>query len=130
MDRKSRFLISRRLAKKNSSLVAQATIDALKDEMVYSITPDRGKEFSKHAQITTATSFEFYFPLPPHPWQRGTNENTNDLLREYFPKSYDFNKLSDDNLQLVVDQLNLRPKKCLGYRTPWEIYFSASLHFA
>lgn len=73
--------------------------------------------------------FEFYFPLPHHPWQRGTNENTNGLLREYFPKSYDFNKLSDADLQLVVDQLNLRPKKCLGYKTPWEIYFSTSLHF-
>lgn len=129
VDRKSRFLISRRLAKKNSSLVAKALIDALKDETVYSITPDRGKEFSKHAQITAATGFEFYFPLPHHPWQRGTNENTNGLLREYFPKSYDFNKLSDADLQLVIDQLNQRPKKCLGYRTPWEIYFSTSLHF-
>ena len=129
VDRKSRFLISRRVAKKNSSLMAQAIIDALKDETVYSITPDRGKEFSKHAQITKSIGFEFYFPLPHHPWQRGTNENTNGLLREYFPKSYDFNKLSDAELQLVIDQLNQRPKKCLGYRTPWEIYFSTSLHF-
>ena len=129
VDRKSRFLISRRLAKKNSSLVAQAIIDALKDETVYSITPDRGKEFSKHAQITTATGFDFYFPLPHQPWQRGTNENTNCLLREFFPKSFDFNLLSDENLQKVIDLLNLRPKKCLGYRTPWEIYFSTSLHF-
>ena len=129
VDRKSRFLISRRLAKKSSYLVAKAIIDSLKDETVYSITPDRGKEFSKHAHITKTTGFEFYFPLPHHPWQRGTNENTNGLLREYFPKSYDFNQLSDDDLQIVVDQLNLRPKKCLGFRTPWEIYFSISLHF-
>ncbi|MBR3745412.1 MAG: IS30 family transposase [Selenomonadaceae bacterium] len=129
VDRKSRFLISRLLAKKNSTLVAQAIVDALKNETVYSITPDRGKEFSKHAQITTATGFDFYFPLPHQPWQRGTNENTNGLLREFFPKSYDFNKLNDADLQVVVDQLNQRPKKCLGYRTPWEIYFSTSLHF-
>ena len=72
-----------RKRRKNSSLVAKALIDALKDETVYSITPDRGKEFSKHAQITTATGFEFYFPKPHQPWQRGTNENTNGLLREY-----------------------------------------------
>ena len=129
VDRKSRFLISRLLVKKNSALVVQAIIDALKDETVYSITPDRGKEFSKHAQITTATGFVFYFPLPHQPWQRGTNENTNGLLREFFPKSFDFNKLNDADLQIVIDLLNQRPKKCLGYRTPWEIYFSSSLHF-
>ena len=129
VDRKSRFLISRRLAKKNSSLVVQAIIDALKDETVYSITPDRGKEFSKNDLITKVTGFEFYFPLPHQSWQRGTSENTNGLLREYFPKGYDFDKLSDADLQAVVDQLNRRPRKCLGYKTPQEVYFSTWLHF-
>lgn len=64
------------------------------------------------------------------PWQRGTNENTNGLLREYFPKGYDFSELSDEDLQKVVAQLNRRPRKCLCYKTPQEVYFSDRLHFA
>lgn len=58
------------------------------------------------------------------------NENTNGLLREYFPKDYDFSKLSDDDLQAVVDQFNHRPRKCLGYKTSWELWFSQPLHLA
>ena len=63
-------------------------------------------------------------------WQRGTNENTNGLLREYFPKGYDFSKLRDEDLQAVVEQLNHRPRKCLGYKTPREVYFFIMLHLA
>ena len=78
-------------------------------------------------QIANRLKLEKY-PIPYQPWQRGTNENTNGLLREYFPKSYDFNALSDEDLQKVVEQLNRRPRKCLGYRTPQEVYFSSMLH--
>ncbi len=72
---------------------------------------------------------EFYFPSPHHPWERGTNENTNGLLREYFPKGYDFNELSETTLEVVVEQLNKRPRKCLGYKSPWEVWFSQPLYF-
>ena len=67
-------------------------------------------------------------PLPHHPWDRGTNENTNGLLREYFPKGKDITDVGDEEVSFVVDQLNRRPRKCLGYRTPYEVYYSKTLH--
>ncbi len=103
-------------------------IEALRGQPLHTITPDRGREFQLHGEVAAALGVEFYFPPPHHPWDRGTNENTNGLLREYFKKGYDFNNLSDEELQAVVDQLNNRPRKCLGYRTPQEVYFSEMLH--
>ena len=105
-------------------------IEVLGGQPVHSITPDRGREFQLHGKVTAALGVEFYFPEPHQPWKRGTNENTNGLLREYFPKGYDFRKLSNKDLQAVVDQLNHRPGKCLGYRPPAEVYFSCMLHLA
>ncbi len=71
---------------------------------------------------------QFYFPRPLHPWQRGTKENTNGLLREYFPKGKDLMDITDDYIQSKIDELNKRPRKCLGYKTPYEVYYSTSLH--
>ena len=105
-----------------------ALTEALRGQPLHSITPDRGREFQLHGNVTAVLGVEFYFPQSHQPWQRGTNENNNGLLREYFPKGYDFNQLSEEDLQAVVDQLNLRPRKCLGYRTPAEVYFSTTLH--
>ena len=69
----------------------------VRGQPLHSITPDRGKEFSKHAEVTEALNgVRFYFPKPGHPWARGTNENTNGLLREYFPKGDDLSKYSDE----------------------------------
>ena len=77
-------------------------IELLKDQLLESITPDRGREFSKHEEISKELNLvEFYFPLPHHPWQRGTNENTNGLLREYFPKTKDICQ-SDDYVESKI----------------------------
>ncbi|HBB5040784.1 TPA: IS30 family transposase, partial [Escherichia coli] len=92
------------------------------------ITPDRGKEFAQHRLVTEALGVEFYFPEPHQPWTRGTNENTNGLLREYFPKHQDINQWSEVDIQQVINKLNLRPRKCLGWKTPYEVYFKKSLH--
>ena len=89
---------------------------------VLSVTPDRGKAFSFHEQVTDAMNgMPFYFPKPHAPWERGTNENTNDILRYYFPKGYNFHELSDDDLQQVVREINNKPRKCLGWKTPAEV---------
>ena len=105
VDRKSRFLICDRIDKKTSEKVKQPIMKILKDEPVTTITPDRCKEFGKHSEITSELEIEFYFPLPHHPWQRGTNENTNGLLREYFPKNTDISDLADKYIQNKVREI-------------------------
>jgi IS30 family transposase len=129
VDRKSRFLLCAKLSRVGSVEVEKAMSELLGGQPLQSVTPDRGREFQLHKQVTEKLGVEFYFPPPHQPWQRGTNENTNGLLREYFPKGFDFNELSEEALQAVVEQLNKRPRKCLGYKTPWEIWFSQPLHF-
>lgn len=127
-DRCSRFLICLKAQAKNSKCVNAAMIQGLKDQPVFSITPDRGKEFSRHSEVTAAlNNVPFYFPLPHHPWQRGTNENTNGLLREYFPRGIDITNISEEEISKYISELNCRPKKCLAYKTPYEIYHSISL---
>ena len=129
VDRKSRFLKCMKIAKKKSALVKEATIQLLKEEPLCTITPDRGKEFTAHPDITEELNqVQFYFPLPRHPWDRGTNENTNGLLREYFPKGKDLTDIPEEYIQEKVDELNKRPRKCLGYKTPYEVYYSETLH--
>ena len=81
-----------------------------------------------HAAVTAAFNVEFYFALPHHPWKCGTNENTNGLLQEYFPKSQDFSGLQDTYIQTQVNKLNFRPRKCLGYHSPYEALFSKVLY--
>lgn len=103
-------------------------VDLLKDVKVYTITPDRGKEFIYHEEISKQLNVEFYFPLPRHPWDRGTNENTNGLLREYFPKYQDLNQWSDEYIMSKVNELNHRPRKCLNWKTPYEVFFDKVLH--
>ena len=101
VDRRSRFLIAVKLTRLGSKEVKAAMIEALRGQPLHSITPDRGREFQLHGEVAAALGVEFYFPPPHHPWERGTNENTNGLLREYFKKGYDFNNLTDEELQAV-----------------------------
>ncbi len=131
-DRCSRYLLAGKAAKKYSQLVAEKMIALFSDlpnGCLKTITPDRGKEFGKHSWVTASLGdVQFFFPDPHAPWQRGTNENTNGLLREYLPKSFDIAKSSDADIALFVDKLNKRPRKCLGWKTPYEVFFQQTLH--
>jgi IS30 family transposase len=131
-DRCSRYLLAGRVAKRYSTLVAEEMISLLSvlpKKKRKTITPDRGKEFSKHVLVTKALKgLPFYFPDPYAPWQRGTNENTNGLIREYLPKSFDIALCSDHDIVAFVDKLNKRPRKCLGWKTPHEVFFNTLLH--
>ena len=127
-DRKSRYLLCRKIPKKTAQCVKQAMIELLKNEPLQSITPDRGNEFSYHSEISQQLPLDkFYFPLPHHPWQRGTNENTNGLLREYFPKTKDIDQ-SDSYIEAKIEEINRRPRKCLNWKSPYEVYHSMEWH--
>ena len=128
IDRKSRFLHCVRLEKKTADGVSAAIIEALSGEILHSITPDRGKEFARHAEVTKALGAEFYFPPPYQPWQRGPNENTNGSLREFFRKHQDIAQYSDEYIEKCVRRLNNSPRKCLQWRTPYEVHFEKALH--
>ena len=117
--------------KKNAQAVSKAMVDLLLGAKALSVTPDRGKEFARHADVTEyLDGLPFYFPQPHQPWQRGSNENTNGLLREYFPKGKDITEIPDDYIQRKVAMMSLRPRKCLNYRTPYEVHFEKVLHLA
>src|SRR6266403_331655 len=90
---------------------------------VHTITVDNGKEFCEHELIATGLHARLYFAHPYSSWERGLNENTNGLVRQYFPKKYEFARITDQDLQQVEDLLNDRPRKTLGYRTPNEVFF-------
>lgn len=131
-DRKSRYLLAEKVAKNNPTFVRDKLIELMSQlpkHRCLSITPDRGQEFRYHREVTAALGgVTFYFCDPQSPWQRGTNENSNGLLREYVPKGSDFNLLTQEKLAVAVDKLNHRPRKCLGWKTPWEVFFGKVLH--
>ena len=127
MDRKSRLLAGGKAASKRSKDANAVMVASLSGQPLGSVTPDPGKEFAAHAEVTTSLGVEFCFAPPHHPWQRGTNENTNGLLREHFPKGTGFEDVGDEEVASVYDRLNRRPRKILGYRTPYEVHYSTSL---
>ena len=101
-----------------------AIVKALENLPVKSISLDNGAEFASFKELEKELNTEVYFAHPHAPWERGTNENTNGLLRFFFKKGYDFISLSDDELQYVVELINNRPRKCLAWKTPAEIFNS------
>ena len=127
VDRKDGFLVGGKCRRKAAKCVRDKMPRALEGQPLGSVTLDRGKEFADHAQVTADIDVQSYFALPHHPWQRGTNENTNGLLREYFPKGESLARVSEERVQEVYDKLNRRPRKRLGYRTPYEVHYSETL---
>jgi IS30 family transposase len=121
VERHSRFAMLVKLHNRETLTVVSALtqlVQGLPEGLMTTLTWDQGKELAAHKRFTVATDVKVYFCDPRSPWQRGTNENTNGLLRQYFPKGTDISVFSQEHLDAVADQLNTRPRKTLGYKTP------------
>jgi len=121
VERQSRFVMLVRLPGKDTSNVVRALarrVRALPQGLMSSLTWDRGMELAAHKSFSVATNVRVYFCDPHSPWQRGSNENTNGLLRQYFPDGTDLSTYTQANLNAVARRLNMRPRKTLGYNTP------------
>ena len=123
VERQTRYVMLAKVANKETETVVSALIRQarkLPTELYKSLTWDRGKELSDHRRFSLATDIDVYFCDPQSPWQRGSNENTNGLLRQYFPKGTDVSVYSQAHLNKVARQLNERPRKTLEFETPAE----------
>ena len=128
VERQSRYVILAKVANKSTDCVVSALIKqarTLPRELCRSLTWDRGKELADHRRFTLATDVAVYFCDPQSPWQRGTNENTNRLLRQYLPHGIDLSTFSQAQLSTIARQLNERPRKTLNYETPAEMFAKA-----
>jgi IS30 family transposase len=125
VERKSKLTRLRKLATKGAAEMKDNTIELLAPlaAKVHTITVDNGKEFCEHELIAAGLEARLFFAHPYSSWERGLNENTNGLVRQYFPKKYEFARITTKDLQQVEDKLNNRPRKTLGYRTPNEVFF-------
>jgi IS30 family transposase len=121
VERHTRYVMLVKVARRDSESVINALIEnarLLPQELYRSLTWDRGAEMAAHKRFTLATDIKVYFCDPQNPWQRGSNENTNGLLRQYFPKGTDISVYTQDQLNAVARTLNERPRKTLNYETP------------
>ncbi|MFT5661652.1 MAG: IS30 family transposase [Sulfurimonas sp.] len=125
VDRKSKFVIIKNVPTKEASVVTQALIEMIYPikDITHTITSDNGKEFAYHKQVFAALDTKFYFANPYHSWERGLNEHTNGLIRQYLPKKSEFLKVSKDEINMIQNRLNHRPRKVLKYKTPYEVFF-------
>jgi transposase, IS30 family len=125
VERVTRFTLILKLDAKDAESVRKAmsrVVSRLPAELKRSLTYDQGKEMSEHKLFASATGMKVYFAHPASPWERGTNENTNGLIRQYFPKGTDFREVSARDIKKCQDSLNARPRKTLGYYTPSEMF--------
>ena len=123
VERFTKFTVSKRVNDKSAASVTMAIIELLLPYQPYvlTITADNGKEFAFHEQVSEALDAKVYFADPYSSWQRGLNENTNGLIRQYWPKKTDFKKVSQDEVSQAISQLNDRPRKLLFYKSPIEL---------
>ncbi len=124
VERRSRYLKASLLENRKAETFNAAAIPVyrqLPEALCQTLTVDNGKEFSRFKELENVAKLKIFFADPYAAWQRGTNENTNGLLRFYFPKGTDFSQVSEDELNRAVKRINHRPRKCLGYRTPYEV---------
>ena len=127
VERLSRMVVAAKVPDRTAYRFAAQSVAAFKAACIprsacLTLTADNGKEFAEFSTLETGLGFDVYFADPHSPWQRGTNENTNGLMREYFPKGIDFTKVTKAQVDAMSRSMNNRPRKCLGYQTPREVF--------
>ena len=129
-ERKSRLTLLGKVAQRTAQAIQNQIHKLLLPvaDQVHTLTSDHGKEFAYHEQIAKALQLKFYFAHPYAAWERGTNENTNGLLRQYFPKKHDFQSISNKEIEQAMLKLNFRPRKSLRFKTPFEVFYIHLLH--
>jgi len=127
-ERKSKLRLAAPLRGKHTAPLTDAVIGLLKPikEYILTMTFDNGKEFAMHNKIAKALACDTYFAKPYHSWERGQNENANGLLRQYFPKAMELVDISTKQVMTAIDKLNSRPRKCLGFKAPYEAFQKAT----
>jgi len=128
VDRCSKFTLMKKIGQKTAENVRVAMTNRMRllPYPVHTITYDNGMEFAAHQKISEELGSKGYFATPYHSWERGLNEHTNGLIRQYLPKSFDFKDVTDDEIQVIENKLNHRPRKVLQYKTPFEVFFAGT----
>ena len=128
VERKSQFTLLGQVTRKTADAVQQQMVQQLQPyhRLVHTITTDNGREFSGHETIARKLQTKVYFAEPYQAWQRGLNEQINGLIRQYLPKQTDLRHVTDDQLRFIMDRLNHRPRKTLGFKTPYEVFCNSS----
>ena len=123
-ERTSRYTLIGHVVRKTAQAVADTIVSLLTPfaDWVHTLTTDNGREFSQHERIAKSVNADFYFAHPYCSWERGANENMNGLIRQFFPKKMRFDKITEHHIAAAVDSLNHRPRKCLGFKTPHEVF--------
>ena len=124
-ERKSRLALLRKVDRRTAELVSEAVIDLLHPiaDRTHTITGDNGKEFAEHQHIAQDLDVDFFFAHPYAAWERGANENMNGLVRQYIPKNRELTSVTDNELEQIMIKLNHRPRKCLDFKSPFEVFF-------
>jgi len=128
-ERQSRYALIAHVPFKTAQAVSDAMISLLTPfaACVHTLTTDNGKEFAQHQRIASELGADFYFAHPYASWERGANENMNGLIRQFFPKKMSFREITTKDIEFAMQRLNHRPRKCLGFKTPHEV-FMKQLH--
>jgi len=125
-ERKSRFSLLAKVEQRTAEQVGDAMIGLLQPvaDRLHTLTADNGKEFAEHERIACELHTDFFFAHPYAAWERGANENMNGLVRQYIPKTSDLSSVTDKELRCIMNRLNHRPRKCLDFRSPFEVFFN------
>ena len=129
IERKSRFALLSKVEQRTADQVSQAMIDLLLpvSDRLHTITADNGKEFAEHERVAHELQVDFFFAHPNAAWERGANENMNGLVRQYIPKKCNFASVTNVELIQIMNRLNYRPRKCLDFMSPFEVFFNQSV---